>query len=262
MYLFKSNENLQEGHELMNLQTGELISRPFVKAAPMPQWVIERVENLGRAQGMKSLKFFNRKREEILFNDPDHAGVNWDEDLDDQEDENLEDLNDPDPNQLLVETDGIERSGVEEEEEKEDVVIESENNNSDNNNNNSNSESENIYFNSEIEDDDQENEEFAAEENSDSDDDDLNVEECNSDEEGNSDEADNDNLKVTSRSGREIKKANDPLNNIATMKGKSYVNVSEGTSKRTKFEETGKKVQFSDENVARMKEIQYNFSCI
>ena len=70
---------------------------------------------------------------------------------------------------------------------------------------------------------------------------------------------DNDNLKVTSRSGREIKKANDPLNNIATMKGKSYVNVSERTSKRTKFEETGKKVQFSDENVARMKEIQYNF---
>ena len=29
-------KDLQEGHELMNLQTGESISRPFVKAAPMP----------------------------------------------------------------------------------------------------------------------------------------------------------------------------------------------------------------------------------
>jgi len=45
---------------------------------------------------------------------------------------NLEDLNDPDLNQLLVETDGIKRSGVEEEK-KVDEVIESENNNSDNN---------------------------------------------------------------------------------------------------------------------------------
>ena len=104
---------------------------------------------------------------------------------------------------------------------------------------------------------DLDSEDYSSDE--DSDDDVLNVEESNSDEEGNSDEADIDNSKVTSRSGREIKKANDPLDNIATMKGKSYANVSKGTSKRTKFEETGKKVRFSDENEARMKEIQYNF---
>jgi len=95
-----STKDLQEGHELMNLRTGELINRPVNKAAPMTNRTIRRVEGLAIAQGMKSLKFFNRKREEILFSDPDHAVVNWDEDLDDQEDENLEDLNDPDPNQL------------------------------------------------------------------------------------------------------------------------------------------------------------------
>ena len=66
------------------------------------------------------LEVLNRKREEILFNDPDHEpGVFWDEDLEDQEDENIEDLNDPDPNQLLVETDDIEGSGVEVKEEEE-----------------------------------------------------------------------------------------------------------------------------------------------
>ena len=61
---------------------------------------------------------------------------------------------------------------------------------------------------------DLDSEDYSSDE--DSDDDDLNVEECNSDEEGNSDEADNDNLKVTSRSGREIKKANEAKDSIKT----------------------------------------------
>ena len=53
-----ATKDLQEGHELMNLQTGDLINRPVVKAAPMPNWAIRRVEELAIAQGMKSLKFF------------------------------------------------------------------------------------------------------------------------------------------------------------------------------------------------------------
>jgi len=66
-----ASKDLQEGHELMNLQTGDLINRPVVKAAPMPNWTIRRVEELAIAQVMKSLKF-NRKREETLFSDPDY----------------------------------------------------------------------------------------------------------------------------------------------------------------------------------------------
>ena len=113
-------KDMQEGHELMNLQTGELISRPFVKAAPMPQWAIERVENLGRSQGMKSLKFYNRKREEILPSDPDiDTGVNWEEDEYDIEEENINgqdydnqnDQDDQDVNKLLV-GDEMHRSGM------------------------------------------------------------------------------------------------------------------------------------------------------
>jgi len=158
-----ATKDLQEGHELMSLQTGDLINRPVVKAAPMPNWAIRRVEELAMTQGMKSLKFFNRKREEILFSDPDHeTGVNWNRE-DDQDDQNLNDP-DLDTNQLLVETDDIARTGVQEEE-KENIVIESKNSNS--SSNNSYSESKNIY--SENEDDNSENEEFVTEDNSDSD---------------------------------------------------------------------------------------------
>ena len=53
-----ATKDLQEGHELMNLQTGGLNNRPVVKAAPMPNWAIRRVEELAIAQGMKSLKVF------------------------------------------------------------------------------------------------------------------------------------------------------------------------------------------------------------
>ena len=116
--------DLQEGHELMNLQTGELINRPVIKAAPMPNWAIKRVEKLATSQGMKTLKFFNRRREEVSFSDPDHeTGVDDDDDDDEKEgdgnneeedddnsQEEVEVLNDPDPNVLLVEKDDSNRS--------------------------------------------------------------------------------------------------------------------------------------------------------
>ena len=115
-------KDLQEGHELMNLQTGELINRPVIKAAPMPNWAIKRVEELATSQGMKTLKFFNRRREEVSFSDPDHEtgvddddekegdGNNNEEEDDDNSQEEVEILNDPDPNLLLVEKDDSNRS--------------------------------------------------------------------------------------------------------------------------------------------------------
>ena len=79
---------LQEGHELVNLQTGELINRPVIKVAPMPNWVIKRIEELATSQGMKTFKFFNRKKEEVLFSDPDYeTGVDDDDDDEKEEDE-------------------------------------------------------------------------------------------------------------------------------------------------------------------------------
>jgi len=57
-----ATKDLQEGHELMNLQTGELMKKLVIKAAPMSKWEIRRVEELAIAQGIRSLKFFNRER--------------------------------------------------------------------------------------------------------------------------------------------------------------------------------------------------------
>lgn len=237
-------KDLQAGHELMNLQTGELLHRPHVKEAPMPEWVITRVEELGRAQGMKSLKFFNRKREDITSHDPDlETGVNWtdnnsnnnnyqnynaeedylnDQDQDSnevvvEEDQNEEDyLNeqDQDPNELLV-GDEIHRTGV-------DVDMD-----------NTTEEAEN----------DDENRSG------------VDVEVDNTIEEAGSDnEEDENEEQITSRSGRVIRTSNDPLSNIRTMKGKSYVNV-ENSKKKEKVT----KVQFIDEDSTRMKEVRYNF---
>jgi len=86
----------------------------------MPNWAIRRVKELAMTQEMKTSKFFIRKREDILFSDPDHeTRVNWNKD--DQDDLNLNDP-DLDTNQLLVETNDIARTGVQEEE-KEEIVI-------------------------------------------------------------------------------------------------------------------------------------------
>ena len=40
-------KDLQEGYELMNFWTGELINKPVIKAALMPNWTIRRVVLLG-----------------------------------------------------------------------------------------------------------------------------------------------------------------------------------------------------------------------
>lgn len=195
-------KDLQEGHELMNLQTGELINRPVIKAAPMPNWAIKRVEELATSQGMKTLKFFNRKKEEVSFSDPDHeTGVDDDDDEkeedgnneeeeekdDDNSQEEIEVLNDPDPNLLLVEKEDSNRSESDLEDAEDEKFMEEENSDSE---------------------DDDKSEEFVAEENSDSEDDDKS------------------NPVVPRRSGRETKTVNDPLRNIESTKGKSYTNIS------------------------------------
>ena len=221
-------KDLQEGHELMNLQTGELINRPVIKAAPMPNWAIKRVEELATSQGMKTLKFFNRKKEEVSFSDPDHeTGVDDDDEKeedgnneeeeekdDDNSQEEIEVLNDPDPNLLLVEKEDSNRSESDLEDAEDEKFMEEENSDSE---------------------DDDKSEEFVAEKNSDSEDDDKS------------------NPVVPRRSGRETKTVNDPLRNIESTKGKSYTNIS------FKSREPAKKVHFFDEDSTRMKEMKYNF---
>ena len=55
----------------MDLGSGELISRAKVDKVKMTKMVIDRVEQLAAAQGYKSLKFFNRKKKEMLLSNID-----------------------------------------------------------------------------------------------------------------------------------------------------------------------------------------------
>ena len=69
--------NEQGGHELLDLTTGAVITRGGkITEVPIKDMVVKRVEELAEKQGFKSLKFFNRKKQEILFHDADLlAGV-------------------------------------------------------------------------------------------------------------------------------------------------------------------------------------------
>ena len=87
IYLRPVTENIQGGHELLDLQTGEVIKRPLggVKQYVITDSVIKRVEELATRQGFQSLKFYNRKREEVAWDRTDGllaadlAGVNINE---------------------------------------------------------------------------------------------------------------------------------------------------------------------------------------
>jgi hypothetical protein len=78
--------NQQGGHELMDLNSGQLISRIIVHEIPVTNFVIMVVENMAYQQGFKSLKFKNRTG--VIYHDADCiAGVDYD-DPDDIENEN------------------------------------------------------------------------------------------------------------------------------------------------------------------------------
>ena len=55
----------------MDLATGEVVTRPRFEKCVMTRLVIRRVEEMAAKQGYKSLKFFNRKRQEMILSDID-----------------------------------------------------------------------------------------------------------------------------------------------------------------------------------------------
>ena len=89
IYLRPSN-NIQGGHDLMDLHTGQLITRQVIKNMPVTDAIIRAVEGMAEKQGFKSLKFANRNK--IPFPPADWlAGVDYDynyDDDDDQDDDN------------------------------------------------------------------------------------------------------------------------------------------------------------------------------
>ena len=67
----RADDSLQGGHKLMDFATGRVFTRATVTACAMTRMAIERVELIATRQGFKTLKFFNRKKEEMILTDAD-----------------------------------------------------------------------------------------------------------------------------------------------------------------------------------------------
>jgi hypothetical protein len=89
----RPEQNQQGGHKLINLNSGQLISRNIVHKIPVTNVVIKAVENMAYQQGFKSLKF--NYWNGVIYHDADWiAGVDYDDDPDDIENEDEEYDND------------------------------------------------------------------------------------------------------------------------------------------------------------------------
>ena len=55
----------------MDLGSGRVIVRPKVTPMKMTDLVVNHVNNMAKRQGIKSMKFYNRKRKQILFTPAD-----------------------------------------------------------------------------------------------------------------------------------------------------------------------------------------------
>ena len=84
-------DNKQGGHTLMNLTTGNTITRRKVWVLPVTDLVIKAVERMAEKQGFKTLKFTGRHKNRILPAD-------WIAGVDYQDDQNIEEDEDEDYN--------------------------------------------------------------------------------------------------------------------------------------------------------------------
>ena len=76
IYLSPDWNNLNGGHRVMDLNTGKEIRRhKIVCELPITELFINRVAQMAEKQGIKKLKFLDRKRNEIIFPDADLGGV-------------------------------------------------------------------------------------------------------------------------------------------------------------------------------------------
>ena len=104
----RPTKTIQGGHEIMDLSTGRVITRPKVTVIPISDIIKKKVEDMATEQGIKSLKFFNRKKEE-LFHDTDMiAGVVPDVDSEESDNEDQDSYNeDEEENEHDTEQDKI-----------------------------------------------------------------------------------------------------------------------------------------------------------
>jgi len=61
----RPTKTIQGGHEIMDLTTNRVITRQKVIVIPVTDTIIHTIEEQAREQGIKSLKFYNRKKKEL-----------------------------------------------------------------------------------------------------------------------------------------------------------------------------------------------------
>ena len=85
----RPNNNFQGGHEVMDLNTGCVITCRKVTEIPVTDVVIKAVEAMAHNQGFKNLKFKNRHG--VIFHDADWlAGVDYEDEDEDEHEENAD----------------------------------------------------------------------------------------------------------------------------------------------------------------------------
>ena len=85
----RPNNNFQGGHEVMDLNTGRVITCRKVTEIPVTDVVIRAVEAMAHNQGFKNLKFKNRHG--VIFHDADWlAGVDYEDEDEDECEENAD----------------------------------------------------------------------------------------------------------------------------------------------------------------------------
>ena len=114
--------NIQGGHEVMDLNTGKVITRRKVTEIPITRLVIKAVEAMAKREGFKSLKFKNRNN--VVFHDTGLiAGVednnnneheHDENEFDEEEDEDYIDEEEDDIDDESQEYDEVDRNEVEE----------------------------------------------------------------------------------------------------------------------------------------------------
>ena len=78
---------MQGGHKVISLQSGKVINCPKVTSCKINLSVIALVEARAKKDGVKTLKFFNRKRDSILLTPADlSTGVGENKNDDDSSD--------------------------------------------------------------------------------------------------------------------------------------------------------------------------------
>jgi hypothetical protein len=96
--------NIQGGHEVMDLTTGRVITRRKVTEIPMTTSVIKRVETMAADQGITTIKFANRLNVELRPADL-IAGVDYENENEEEDDEDYEEESESDKDEELEEVD-------------------------------------------------------------------------------------------------------------------------------------------------------------